>query len=83
MDKKYVLWWHNFVYDISRDATTIEEVYESVSKTLKDLNKLKSLEKEGKIKVKDTGSLNPLHIEILDESVEKELKRNPIVDILE
>jgi len=83
MEKQYVVWWHNYVYDISRDATTIDEVYESVSNTLKEIDKLKLLEKQGKIKVKHSKTLNPLYIEILDKSVEKELKANPIVDILE
>ena len=83
MPKQYVIWWHNYVYDISQDATTIEEIYNSVTKTLQDLNKLKILEEKGKIKVKETGTLNPLFIEILDASVEQEIKFNPIVDIVE
>ena len=83
MDKQYVVWWHNYVYDISREATTIDEVYESVSNTLKEISKLKILEKQGKIKVKHSKTLNPLYIEILDKSAEKELQANPIVDVLE
>jgi len=83
MDKQYVIWWHNYVYDINREATTIDEVYNSVSNTLKEINKLKLLEKQGKIKVKHSKTINPLYIEILDKSVEKELQANPIVDILE
>src|SRR4030043_964580 len=83
MDKQYVVWWHNYVYDISREATTIDEIYKSVSNTLKEISKLKILEKEGKIKVKHSKTLNPLYIEILDKSAEKELQANPIVDLLE
>lgn len=83
MEKQYVVWWHNYVYDISRDATTIDEVYESVSNTLNEINKLKMLEKQGKIKVKHSKTLNPLYIQILDKSAEKDLQANPIVDVLE
>jgi hypothetical protein len=83
MKKKYMVWWHSYVNEISRDAATIEEVSNSVSKTLESLNKLKNLEKEGKIKVKEVGGLNPLYIEILDKSVEEEIAKNPIVDIEE
>lgn len=82
MEKQYVIWWHNYVYDISRNATTINEISGSVSKTLKDLDKLKILEKNGKIKVKSTKTLNPLYIEIIDKSIEKELEKNPLVDII-
>lgn len=67
--------------EISRDVLTIEEVSSSVSKALKDLNKLKVLEQQGKIKVKEVSTLNPLYIEILDESVEEEVVNNPIVDV--
>jgi len=83
MEKRYLLWWHSYVDEISRDAATIEEVSNSVSKTLESLNKLKKLEKEGKIKVKEIGGLNPLFIQILDKSVESEVANNPIVDIEE
>jgi len=83
MEKQYVVWWHNYVYNISREATTIDEVYESVSNTLKEIDKLKLLEKQGKIKVKHSKTLNPLYIEILDKSAEKDLQANPIVDVLE
>lgn len=81
MKKRYMVWWHSYVDEISRETTTLKEVSESVSKALKDLNKLKVLEEQGKIKVKDTPTLNPLFIEILDESVESEVANNPIVDV--
>jgi hypothetical protein len=81
MTKKYVIWWHSYVEEINRDATTIKEVSDSVSKTLKDLNKLKELEQKGKIKVRHIGTLNPLYIDILDSSVEPEIANNPLVDI--
>ena len=48
---------------------------------MKDLEKLKQLEDTGKIKVKLTGSLNPIYIEIMDPSVESEVTRNPIVEM--
>jgi len=81
MSKKYVIWWHNYVEEINREATTIKEISDSVTKTLKDLNKLKELEQKGKIKVRHVGTLNPLFIDILDPSVESEVANNPIVDI--
>jgi len=83
MKKRYMIWWHSYVDNISRDAITLKDVSNSVSKALKDLNKLKVLEQKGKIKVKDVGTLNPLFIEILDESVEEEVENNPIVDVEE
>lgn len=81
MGRKYVIWWHSYVEEINSEATTIKEVFDSVSKTLNDLNKLKVLEQEGKIKVRHVGTLNPLYIDILDPSVESEVANNPIVDI--
>jgi len=81
MKKRYMIWWHSYVDDISRDAITLKDVSNSVSKALKDLNKLMILEQKGKIKVKDVGTLNPLYIEILDESIEEEVANNPIVDV--
>ncbi|MDH7506958.1 MAG: hypothetical protein QHH15_04120 [Candidatus Thermoplasmatota archaeon] len=81
MVKKYVIWWHSYVEEINKDATTLNDIYESVSKTLKELNKLKVLEQKGKIKVRHIGTLNPLFIDVLDPSVESELQNNPIVDI--
>ena len=81
MKKKYMIWWHSYVDEISREATTIKEVFESVSNTLKKLNELRDLEEQGKIRVKDTGTLNPLFIEILDDSIEPKVANNPIVDV--
>lgn len=81
MVKKYVIWWHSYVEEINRDATTIKDVSDSVSKTLKELNKLKDLEVQGKIKVRHVGTLNPLFIDILDPSIESEVANNPIVDV--
>ena len=81
MEKKYVIWWHSYVEDINRDATTIKDISDSVTKTLEELNKLKDLETKGKIRVRHAGTLNPLFIDILDPSVESEVANNPIVDI--
>jgi len=81
MKKRYMVWWHSYVDEINKDTTTLKKIYESVSKALKDLNKLKVLEEQGKIKVKDTKTLNPIFIEILDKSVELEVENNPIVDV--
>jgi predicted PilT family ATPase len=81
MDKKYVIWWHSYVEDINREATTIKDISDSVTKTLEELNKLKELETKGKIRVRHVGTLNPLFIDILDPSVESEVANNPIVDI--
>jgi len=81
MKKRYMIWWHNYVDQISREATTIKEVSESVSNTLENLNELRDLEEQGKIKVKDTGAINPLFIEILDEEIEPRVAKNPIVDV--
>ena len=81
MNKRYMIWWHSFVDDISRDATSLSEVYESVYKTLIEINKLKILEQKGKIKVRVDWTINPLVIDILDQSVEEELVNNPIVDV--
>jgi len=84
MQKRYMIWWHSrYVDEISRDATTIGEILDTASKTLKHLEELKLLEDEGKIKVKDTGTLNPLYIEILDESIESDVLNNPIVEVEE
>jgi len=80
MGKKYMIWWHSYLNEINKDATTIKEVTNSVNKTLKSLEKLKILEEKGKIKVKHIGTINPLFIDILDKSVEKEVANNPIVD---
>ena len=45
--------------------------------------KLKILEDQGKIKVKDIGTLNPLFIEIIDKTIETEVINNPIVEVEE
>ena len=82
MGKTYMIWWHSkYVDEISRDATTIGEILDKADETLKELGKLKILEDAGKIRVKTTGTLNPLYIEILDESVESEVIENPIVEV--
>jgi len=81
MTKRYMIWWHSFVDNINRDATSLSDVYESVSKTLEEINKLKILEQEGKIKVKEVMSINPLFIDVIDKTVEKEVVNNPIVDV--
>ena len=39
------------------------------------------LEKKGKIKVREVGTLNPLFIDILDQTIEKKVVNNPIVDV--
>ena len=83
MKKRYMIWWHSYVDDISRDVITLKDVFNSVSKALKDLEKLKDLEQKAKIRVKDVGTLNPLYIEILDKSAEEEVAKNPIVDVEE
>ena len=82
MAKTYVIWWHSkYVDEINREATTIAEIVDKMYKTMKDLETLKQLEDAGKIKVKLTGSLNPIYIEIMDHSVESEVARNPIVEM--
>jgi len=83
MKKRYLIWWHSYVDDISADATTIKEVSDSVTRTLNKLNELKKLEEQGKIKVKHKGTLNPLYIEILDQSIESKVENNPLVDVEE
>ena len=81
MSKTYTIWWHSkYVDEIDRDNITIKDIIESASKTLKYLEKLKPLEEEGKIKIKNTGTLNPIYIQILDKSVELEVANNPIVE---
>jgi hypothetical protein len=84
MDKTYVIWWHTkFIDEIDRETTTIEDIVENVNKTLKHLNKLKMLEKEGKIKIKVSNTLNPIYIQILDPSVESKVANNPLVEVYE
>jgi len=82
MAKTYMIWWHSkYIDEINREATTIAEIVDKMHKTMRDLEKLKQLEDAGKIKVKLTGSLNPIYIEITDPSVESEVARNPIVEM--
>ena len=52
MPKKYLVWWHSYVNDISHDAATLKDISNSVTKALKNINELKILEQQGKIKVK-------------------------------
>jgi len=83
MAKTYVIWWHSkYVDEINREATTITEIVNKMHKMLKDLEKLKQLEEAGKIKVKLTGALNPIYIEITDPSVESKVARNPLVETI-
>jgi len=83
MSKTYMIWWHSkYVDEINRTATTIEDILDKASKTLEHLEKLKVLEKKGKIKVKATGTLNPIYIQILDKSIESEVENNPIVEAI-
>jgi hypothetical protein len=82
MEKVYVIWWHSkFVDELDREAVTIEDIVDKTDKILKHLKKLKLLEKEGKIKVKITGTLNPVYIRILDPSVEYKVANNPLVEL--
>ena len=84
MSKSYVIWWHSqFIDEINRDATTIEDIVDKASKTIDQLQELKELEKKGKIRVKATHTLNPIYIEILDESIESKVANNPIIEILD
>jgi hypothetical protein len=83
MVKTYLIWWHSkYIDEINREATTITEIVDKMYKTMKDLEKLKKLENKRKIKVKLTGSLNPIYIEILDPSVESEVARNALVETM-
>lgn len=82
MTKTYMIWWHSkYIDEINRSATTIEDILDKASKTLKHLESLKILEKAGKIQVKVTGSLNPIYINILDKSIEDKVAKNPLVEI--
>lgn len=81
MSKTYMIWWHTkFIDEIDRDATTIEDIVDKVKKTLENLEKLKGLEILGKIQVKNTGTINPFYIEVLDDSIDEEIKNNPLVE---
>ena len=81
MQKRYMVWWHSYVDDIDKENVTLKEIYKSVSRSLRDLNKLILLEEQGKIKVKNTKSLNPIFIDILDKSIDSKVVKNPIVDV--
>jgi len=82
MTKTFMIWWHSkYIDEINREATTIAEIVDKMHKTMKDLEKLKQLEDAGKIKVKLTGSLNPIYIDIVDPTVEPQVARNPIVEM--
>ena len=76
-----MVWWHSYVDDIHKADVTLRDIYKSVSKALVDLDKLILLEDQGKIKVIDTETLNPIYIEILDKSIENQVAKNPIVDV--
>ena len=81
MRKTYAIWWHTkYLDEIDIDAITIKEILNNANKTFEDLEKLRILEEAGKIKVKTTGTLNPFYIEIIDDSIESEVKNNPIVE---
>jgi hypothetical protein len=81
MKKRYMVWWHSYVDEIHKENVTLKDIYKSVSRSIKDLNKLVTLEDKGKIKVKNTETLNPIFIEILDSSIESQVVNNPIVDV--
>jgi len=81
LKKRYMVWWHSYVDDIHKEDVTLRDIYKSVSKALVDLDKLILLEDQGKIKVIDTETLNPIYIEILDKSIENQVAKNPIVDV--
>lgn len=81
MPKTYMIWWHSkFIDEIDRDSTTIEDIVDKVKKTLKYLGELQKLEILGKIQVKNTGDINPFYIEVLDDSIDEEVKKNPLVE---
>jgi hypothetical protein len=81
MKKRYMVWWHSYVDEIHKENVTLKDIYKSVSKSLEDLNKLVALEDKGEIKVKNSETLNPIFIEILDSSIESQIVNNPIVDV--
>lgn len=83
MKKNYVIWWHSkFIDEIDRSGITIAEIVNKLNTINTYLEKLKHLEQTKKIKIKITGSLNPIYIDILDSSVESEVAQNPLVEIL-
>jgi hypothetical protein len=83
MQKTYVIWWHSkFIDEINMETTTIADIVDKTRKTIESLQKLQKLEETGKIKVKSTGSLNPIYLEILDPSVESIVAHHPLVETL-
>ncbi len=83
MLRTYVIWWHSkFIDEINMETTSIAEIVDKTNKTLESLKRLQKLEASGKIKVKPTGSLNPIYLEIVDPTVESEVGKNPLVEIL-
>jgi len=81
MLKTYVIWWHSkFIDEINMETTTISDIVDKTNKTIKHLQELQKFEASGKIKVKTTGSLNPIYLEVIDPSVESEVARNPLVE---
>jgi hypothetical protein len=83
MLKTYVIWWHSkFIDEINMETTTIADIVDKTRKTINSLQKLQKLEATGKIKVKPSGSLNPIYLEIVDRSVEPEIVKNPLVETL-
>jgi DNA repair photolyase len=84
MTKIYMIWWHSkYIDEIDREVTTITEIVDKMHMMMKNLEELKQLEKTGKIKVKLTGSLNPIYIKIVDPSAEPEVARNPLVEVMD
>jgi len=83
MLKTYVIWWHSkFIDEINMQRTTIADIVDKTNKTIKHLQELQKFETSGKIKVKTTGSLNPIYLEVIDPSVESEVASNPLVEEL-
>lgn len=83
MLKTYAIWWHSkYIDEIDIQTTTIAEIVEKTWKTVKHLQSLQKLETAGKIRIKPTGSLNPIYLEIIDQSIESEVGNNPLVEIL-
>jgi len=84
MSKTYLIWWHSqFIDEINRDSLSIEDIIDKTNKSIKNLEKFKVFEKEGKLKVKQTGTINPIYIEILDKSIEEEVVNNPAVEVID
>jgi hypothetical protein len=81
MRRRYMILWLSYIDEIYDDDTTLADISKSVSWTLKNINRLILLEKQGKIKVKKIMDLLILFFEILDKSIDAEVINNPIVDI--